>query len=188
VQAYAQLDTRSGVFVGLWGSSIADLDGAVAEIDLSAGWRGTVDAFDLSAGAIAYLFPGGSSGSVAELFGTAGFALGPVSATLGLNWAPEQANLDRATRHAHAAVSMAIPGKPLMLRVSLGHETGGLPLRRGTGTAPKWDWQVGADVTLPALTIGIAYVGTDLPDRDGMGNRQNRLGRDGVVLKLSGAF
>jgi uncharacterized protein (TIGR02001 family) len=188
IQASVQLDTASGIFLGLWGSSIADLDGANAEIDLTAGWSGTLGTFDTSVGVIAYLFPAGDGTEVVELFGTAGFALGPATATLGLNWAPAQANLDRASRYAHATVSAALPGKPLTLRASLGHERNGLPLRRSADPANKWDWQLGADVTLPALTIGVAYVGTDLPSRDRMGNRANRLGGDGVVLRLSAYF
>ncbi len=188
VQASVQLDTASGLFLGLWGSSIADLDGARAEIDVTAGWTGTLGPFDTSAGLIAYLFPAGSGTGVVELFGTAGLVLGPATATIGLNWAPEQANLDRASRYAHATLSAALPGKPLMLRASLGHERNGLPLRRNADATTKWDWQLGADVTLPALTIGVAYVGTDLPGRDRLGTRTNRLGGDGVVVRLSAHF
>lgn len=188
IQASLQLDTASGVFVGLWGSSIADLRGAQAEIDLSAGWTGAVGAFDMSVGVIGYLFPGGRGTDVIELFGAASFALGPATATLGLNWAPEQANLDSASRYVHATVSTALPGRPLRLRASLGHETGGLPLRRSADAADKWDWQLGADITLPDLTIGIAYVGTDLPTRDSSGARANRLGSDGMILKLTAFF
>lgn len=188
IQASIQLDTASGLFMGIWGSSIADLDGASAEIDVAAGWSGAIGALDISAGGIAYLFPGGRGTEVVELFGTAGFALGPTTATLGLNWAPEQANLDRPNRYAHATVSAAIPGKPLTLKASLGHETGSLPLRRNAGTAAKWDWQVGADINFPSLTIGVAYVGTDLPSRSPSGNSANRLGRDGVLVRMSATF
>lgn len=188
VQASLQLDTPSGVFLGVWGSSIADLQGAPAEIDLSAGWAGAVGAFDMSVGIIGYLFPGGQGNDVVELFGAASFALGPATATLGLNWAPEQANLERASRYVHATVSTALPGRPLRLRASMGHETGGLPLRRSAAPADKWDWQLGADITLPDLTIGVAYVGTDLPTRDSSGVRVNRLGSDGILLKLTAFF
>lgn len=188
VQASLQLDTPSGVFLGVWGSSIADLQGASAEIDLSAGWAGAIGAFDMSAGIIGYLFPGGRGNDVVELFGAASFALGPATATLGLNWAPGQANLESASRYVHATVSTALPGRPVRLRASLGHETGGLPLRRTTEAADKWDWQLGAEITLPDLTIGIAYVGTDLPTRDNSGVRVNRLGSDGILLKLTAFF
>lgn len=188
VQASLQLDMPSGAFLGVWGSSIADLEGAPAEVDLSAGWAGTVGAFDMSVGFIGYLFPGGRGADVVELFGAAGFALGPATATLGINWAPAQANLERASRYVHTSVSTALPGRPLRLRASLGHEAGGLPLRRSTDAADKWDWQLGADITLPDLTIGIAYTGTDLPTRDSSGVRVNRLGSDGILLKLTAFF
>lgn len=187
-QPSLQLDTPGGAFLGLWGSNITNLSGADAEIDLSGGWAGTVGLVDVSAGAIAYLFPGARNANVVELFGTAGLSLGPASATLGLNWAPEQANLPRASRYAFLALAAAIPGKPLRLRASIGHEQGGLPLRRDMSAGAKWDWLLGVDVTLPGFTVGVAYVDTDLPGRDTTGQRANRLGQAGLLLKLSAHF
>lgn len=187
-QPSLQLDTPCGAFLGLWGSNIANLSGADAEIDLSGGWAGTVGQFDVSAGAIAYLFPGARNADVVELFGTAGLSLGPASATLGLNWAPKQANLPRTSRYAFLALVAAIPGKPLRVRASIGHETGGLPLRRDMAGPAKWDWLLGADITLPGFTVGVAYVDTDLPGRDATGQRANRLGQAGLLLKLSAHF
>ena len=188
LQASAQLDTPGGLFLGLWGSTLSRLDGASTELDLSAGWAGSAGLFDLSAGAIAYLFPGRNAPGVIELFGTAGLSLGPATATLGLNWAPDQAGLARASRYAFAAVSAAVPGQPLTLRAAIGHEQGGLPLIRNMDASAKWDWQLGADLTLPKLTVGIAYVDTNLPARDAAGTRAKRLGQAGLLLKLSARF
>ncbi len=187
IQPSLQLDTESGVFVGFWGSNVSDLNGATTEIDLSAGWAGMVGGLDASFGVLGYLYPGGDGTDVVEVFGTLGMPIGPVSASIGLNWAPEQAN-SGASRYAYAALSAAIPGTPLSLNGSLGHERGGFVLDEAGATTSKWDWMLGLTCNLSALSLGVAYLGTDLPSRDPLGGRINRAGRDTVVLTLSAAF
>lgn len=187
IQPALQLDMPSGLFAGFWGSNIADFNGATTEIDLSAGWSGVVAGVDTSVGVLGYLYPGGSGTDVAELFGTVSLPVGPVVASLGLNWAPEQAN-SGASRYAYAALSAALPGTPLTLSGSIGNERGGFVSDDTGRTTAKWDWMLGASASFSSLTLGVAYLGTDLPTRDAGGSRANRTGRDGVVLTLSAAF
>jgi uncharacterized protein (TIGR02001 family) len=187
IQPALQLDHASGFFVGFWGSNVADFNGATTEIDLSAGWSGIVAGLDTSFGVLGYLYPGGSGTDVAELFGTFSLPVGPLVASLGLNWAPEQAN-SGASRYAYAAVSAAIPGTPLTLSGSIGHERGGFVSDDTGRTTAKWDWMLGASASWSTLTLGLAYLGTDLPTRDTGGARANRAGRDALVLTLFAAF
>jgi uncharacterized protein (TIGR02001 family) len=187
IQPSLQLDLAQGLFLGFWGSNIADLNGATTEIDLSAGWAGRVAGLDVSAGLLGYLYPGGTGTDVVEFFGSVGMPIGPLFAGFGLNWAPQQAN-SGASRYAFAQLSAAIPGKPITLRASLGHERGGFVSDETERTTAKWDWLLGVDFTVSALTVGIAYVGTDLPSKDALGNRANRIGGDGLLLTLSAAF
>ena len=102
------LVTRAGFFVGVWGTSRADCNGARTEIDISAGWAGTLADFDVSGGAILYAYPGGTDTNTVELFGTVSLPLGPVVASLGLNWAPAQDNLARSNRYAFGMLSAGI--------------------------------------------------------------------------------
>jgi uncharacterized protein (TIGR02001 family) len=187
IQPALQLDTPGGLFAGVWGSNVAEFNGATTEIDLTAGWAGSLAGLDTSVGILAYLYPGGDGTDVYEFFGTIGMPIGPVSASLGLNWSPNQPN-SGASRYLYAALSAAIPGTPLTLNATLGHERGGFVFDEAGATTAKWDWMLGLNYSLTAVTLGVAYVGTDLPGRDPLGTRINRAGRDAVVLTLSAAF
>jgi uncharacterized protein (TIGR02001 family) len=187
IQPALQLDTASGLFVGFWGSNVADFNGATTEIDLSAGWSGTVAGLDTSVGVLGYLFLGGSGTDVVEVFATVSVPIGPLAASLGLNWAPDQANAG-ASRYAYAALSAALPGTPFTLQGSIGNERGGFVSDDTGRTTAKWDWTLGLTASLSDVTLGIAYVGTDLPGRDALGGRANSAGRDGLVLTLSADF
>lgn len=187
IQPSLQLDTPSGLFAGVWGSNVAELNGATTEIDLTAGWAGTLAGLDSSFGILAYLYPQGDGTDVYEFFGTVGMPIGPITASLGLNWAPEQPN-SGANRYLFAALSAGLPGTPITLNATLGHERGGFVFDEAGATTAKWDWMLSLTYSLSAVSLGVAYVGTDLPGRDPLGACINRTGRDAVVLTLSGAF
>ena len=192
VQAGITLETRPGFFIGAWGSSIADFNGATTEIDITAGWAGVLAGLDISGGGILYAYPGGTDTNVFEFFGTVGVPLGPVTATFGLNWAPDQSNLGSSSRYAFGMLSAGIPNTPITLKGSLGNERGGLVADESGSTTSKWDWLVGADVTWEMLTFGVAYVGNDLTRRtisDGESSfRANRTARDGVFFTVTASF
>lgn len=188
VQAGLTLTTRPGFFANVWGTNIANVDGANVEIDLTAGWSGVLAGLDTSGGVIVYTYPGSTDTTEVELFATAGMPVGPATATFGLFWAPNQKSLPSSNRYAYAELSYAIPGKPVTLKASLGNERGGLvPDETGSRTH-KWDWLVGADVQWKALTLGVAWVGNDLPRETVGGVRHNRAARDTVLVSLSASF
>lgn len=193
VQGGITLEHKSGLFVGAWGSSIANFNGSTVEMDAIAGWSGVLAGLDISGGGTFYGYPGGTNTNYVELFGTVGVPLGPVTATFGLNWAPSQKNLgDSSSRYAFGTLSAGIPNMPITLKATLGNERGGLVADDSGRTTNKWDWLVGADATFGALTFGVAYVGNDLTRRtisDGESTfRANRLAKDTVVLSVTAAF
>lgn len=197
VQPFIQLTTAPGLFVSLWGSSIADFNGATTEIDVTGGWTGSVVGLNTTVGVIGYLYPGGSNTDTVELFGSVGIPLGPVTTTFGVNWQPDQKNLSRSNRYFFGTVSGGIPGIPITLKATLGNERGGLVVDQTGDKTSKWDWLIGADLTWKALTLGVAYVGTDLSTRNinlagddetpAVG-RANRTAKDTVVVSLTAAF
>jgi uncharacterized protein (TIGR02001 family) len=192
-QAFIQLTTQPGFFISAWGSSIADFNGATTEIDLTAGWTGSVGGVTPTIGAIWYTYPGGRGTNTIELFGSVAVPLGPVTGTFGLNWSPDQANLSRSSRYVFGTLAASIPNTPITLKGTLGHERGGLVVDESGRTTQKLDWLIGADIAFAPLTLGIAYVGNDLPrnsisDGEGGSFRANRLAKDGIVLSITASF
>lgn len=188
VQAGLNLATAPGFFANVWGTNIADFNGAHMEVDLTAGWQGRLGDFNASGGAILYTYPGGADTTEYESFASLGLPLGPATATVGLNWAPPQRNLRSSNRYVFGELSFAIPGRPITLKASLGHERGGLVVDETAQRTDKWNWQVGADAHWKAFTLGIAWVGNDLPRAAVGGIRPNRTARDTLLASLSASF
>lgn len=115
---------------------------------------------------------------------------GPTTLTAGVAYAPEQQALggwyftgadaaagvynDPGTKNANtylwgdAAVAMA--GTPLTAKAHIGHSWGnpgiGPNATSVTPTGGYWNWSLGAEATWRNLTLGVAYVGTDISSRD----------------------
>ncbi|QMW23119.1 TorF family putative porin [Sandaracinobacteroides saxicola] len=184
VQASIQLTSKAGFFVGAWGSSIATYGGANTEVDLYGGWTGPLGPLTATIGVYSYLYPGGSGVDVYELYGSLAGTLGPVTATVGVNVAPDQKNLNRSSRYAYLNLAAAIPDTPITLKGNIGHEQGSFVVD-GTGTTTKkFDYLIGADIKWRALTLGLAYIGNDLPSK----NLFNTPAKDRFVVSLTASF
>lgn len=190
IQGGMQVDHKSGLFVGTWASSIATVgattectgfgEGSVScfqtggsntEVDVFGGWSGTLGPLDVTAGMIGYLYPGADGLDYFEFYGTAGYTLGTVSLTLGLNWAPSQNALATSDRYLFGSVNWAIPGMPVTLKASIGSERGSLVIDNSGETTGKLDWLVGVDISgsvigFDPLTVSFGYVGNNLPNKD----------------------
>ncbi|WP_199554741.1 TorF family putative porin [Sandaracinobacteroides hominis] len=193
VQAGITLNTKPGFFVSMWGSSIADYAGSTTEIDIYGGWTGALAGITTTVGVYGYFYPGSSDTTVVELYASGSMPLGPVTATAGINWAPDQKNLSRSSRYFYGGLSAAIPSTPITLKGTLGNERGALVVDESGRSTSKWDWLIGADITFSPITVGIAYVGNDLSRStidhgEGDSFRANRLAKDGIVLSLTAAF
>ena len=195
VQGGITVSHDSGLYAGLWGSSLAGwgtFGGAYLELDLIAGYKATLsDGAALDFGATWYTYPGGASKSAfvepyAKLTGRTGAA----TLTAGVAYAPKQQALGRwyaSGADAAAGVynnpgakgdntyvwgdaAIALAGTPLTAKAHIGHSRGNAGLGpNATSVAPTgryWDWSLGADATMRNLTLGVAYVGTDISDRD----------------------
>lgn len=204
-----------------WGG----VGGADVELDLSAGYRfRPTDAATLDLGVTYYAFPGGRNATdflelQAELSGT----IGPATLAAGVAYAPAQRALGRWYRSGASAAtgryddpgdkgdnlylrgdaSSGIPATPITARAHIGRSSGNPGLGpQGTSLAPTgsyWDWLLGVDYIIAGtpLTLGVAYVDTDISRREAAYLQPAfSKGRDGrgqiadaaVVLSLSAAF
>lgn len=177
VQGTFTLTHRSGVYVSVWGSSIANYVANTSnqEIDLIAGVKHTFGKVTVDGGVLYYYYPGSNNGpntgfnggayqsDFFEPYISASGTLGPVTAKLGVAYAPKQHairwNHERDDNlYAYGELSGAIPGTGITLTSHVGHTSGRSAL--SFGEKGYWDYNVGATYTWKALTFGVSYVAT----------------------------
>jgi hypothetical protein len=173
-----------------WGT----FGGANVELDLLAGFKfKPTEAATVDVGVTWYMYPGGFDNtdffeSYAKLSGTAG----PLSLTAGVAYAPKQQALGNYYFNGASAATgvyddegdtndnlylwgdaaAGVPGLPLTAKAHIGYSNGNRGLGPfATSVAPTgeyWDWLLGADFVVPGtpLTIGVAYVDTDISRRE----------------------
>lgn len=195
VQAGATIAHQSGLYGGFWGSNLAGwgtFGGANLELDLIAGYKfKPSDNATLDIGVTYYMYPGGADETdffepYVKLSGTAG----PLSLTAGVAYAPPQQALGRyyfTGADAAAGVyndpgdkednlylfgdaAAGITGTPFTAKAHIGYSDGNRGLGpNATSVAPTgtyWDWSLGLDTTYRNLTLGVAYVDTDISRGD----------------------
>jgi len=183
---------KTGFYAGFWASNLAGwgtFGGPNLELDLFGGYKMPIGDGALDAGLTWYMYPGGASNTdfaepYIKLSGTAG----PVSLLAGVAYAPKQEALgnwyftgaafqdgipdDFGAKNDNlylwGDVAGGIPGTPVTLKAHIGYSDGNPGLGpNGTSVAPTgsyWDWLIGADLVLGPVTLGIAYVDTDISD------------------------
>ena len=226
VQAGVTATHESGLYAGFWGSNLAGwgtFGGANLELDLLAGYKfKPTENATLDVGLTYYMFPGGADETdffepYVKLSGTTG----PLSLTAGVAYAPPQQALGRWYFDGTSAAAgvyddpgdkednlyvwgdaaTGVPGTPLTAKAHLGYSSGNRGLGpNATSVAPTgkyWDWLLGVDATYCNLTLGVAYVDTDISAqesaylRPSFSNGQDGTGSiaDGTsVFSLTAAF
>jgi uncharacterized protein (TIGR02001 family) len=140
VQGSLEVQHMSGLYAGMWGSSIARYAGTNVEADIYGGWRGAAGGLDLDLGVVGYLYPGGHGANYVELAGKAARTLGPVELEAGIAWAPSQKAIGgQDNLYVSGALSSGIPGTPFTLTADVGHE------KRGHGRTDRQEVGLGAD-------------------------------------------
>lgn len=186
VQGGITIAHESGVYIGTWGSNLAGwgtFGGANLELDLIAGYKKTFGTATVDAGVTWYTYPGGADETdVVEFYGKLSGTAGPATLTAGVFYAPKQTSLGYFTASATPLVegdgsrqknlylsgdaAAGIPETPVTLKAHIGYSDGNPGLGpNGTSLAPTgkyWDWLIGADYTYKNLTLGVAYVDTDI--------------------------
>jgi uncharacterized protein (TIGR02001 family) len=177
LQGGVDLEAEMGLFAGTWVSTIAEYGGADVEVDLYAGYRGTVAGFAWTATANAYFYPGGSGVNYLEMRLEAEREIGPVTLGVEAAWVPRQRNVDAANHYLGASASVAIPGAAGLAATARGGREQGF-------YDDKWDWELGLSWVRGPVTASVAYVDSN----HGAPGEEGRLGRGGVVASLLAGF
>ncbi len=165
IQGGFDLSHSSGFYAGTWASSLDEdtVGYGSTELDLYAGWSGDLsDAISADVGVIAYTYPDAVAGDFDyyEFYGSLGFSLGPVSATTGVAYAPDQDSLGSTDNlYIYTDLGIGISGTPLTLNGHVGYTDGFLTF---TNDSKAFDWSISADVALGGnFSANIAYVGAE---------------------------
>ena len=190
LQAGITASHASGFYVGAWGSSLAgfgSFGGSNIELDLYGGYKMDLGTATLDAGLLWYTYPGTDGTDYAEPYASISGALGPATAKLGVAYAPDQRAIGSEDNwYVYGDLASAIPETPLTLRAHLGYSTGNSAL---TPAGNYLDWLVGADYSWKSLTLGIAYVDTDIGRGKAAAAAFDRdIVDSAVVLSLTAAF
>jgi uncharacterized protein (TIGR02001 family) len=218
VQGGITISHESGFYVGAWGSNLAGwgtFGGANMELDLIGGFKLPVGEGTLDAGLVWYMYPSGADTTdFAELYAKLSGAVGPVSLTAGVAYAPSQEALGNAfpvgaapnpgdkedNLYLSGDAVYGVPDTPLSLKAHIGYSDGNPGLGpNGTSIAPTgkyFDWLIGADlVPLSGLTLSVAYVDTDITEAEANRIRPNFATIDGdsisdatVVFSITASF
>jgi uncharacterized protein (TIGR02001 family) len=171
--------TWHGFYVGAWASSIARTADTNVELDLYAGYAGSAGPIEYEVGAIAYLYPGGNGdANVYEGTASLAYTLGPATAKLTANYAPDQEHLAGDNFYLNGELRVGIPTTPVTVFGSVGRE-------RGSFYGRKWDWSLGLEVTRGPFTASLAYVDTNLDSATSFLGRNIRAG---IVASASFEF
>ncbi len=196
VQGSITATHESGVYASVWGSSVDDYiaGGADQEIDLIGGFKKTFGATTVDVGAIYYYYPGSSQiipdfdSDFAEFYGSVSQAIGPVTAKVGVSYAPKQSALTigfgkEDNFYANLGLSATIPDTGFGLSGSVGHSFSESYL---SGGIKYTDWSLGASYTTGPVTLGITYVDTDATGINPISGKD--IYKAGVLGSLTVAF
>lgn len=191
IQGGIDLEHESGFYIGTWGSSIEDspVFGSV-ELDIYAGWSGEISSgTTLDIGVLAYLYPDGDVGDADyfEPYVSLSHQLGPAEATVGFAYAPDQNALAGDSGYLWGDLSVGIPTTPITIDAHVGYVQGSLSTADGNSYV---DWSLGATYALGPLSLGLAYVDTNVSNAATLatpGGYADAIGADATIVFTLGA-
>lgn len=189
IQGAINVNHSSGLYAGVWGSSLEDSDvyGSL-ETDFYAGWTGEVSpGLTADVGMTYYVYFNGNVGDANyfEPYVSLTKTLGPVSAKAGAAYAWKQDALGGDDNlYLYTDWTLGVPNTPVSIAAHLGYTDGVLSPKvlTGAGTGGGWDYSLGASYAVTSnLSASVSYVGVDGASIDSLSN-------DAVVASLKYAF
>lgn len=166
IQGTINLAHESGLYAGVWSSStdgFGELGGSNTEVDIYGGYKaGIGSGATLDVGLLYYAYPGSTGGDFEffEPYANVSGTLGPATAKLGVAFAPEQDGVGgNSNVYVFGDVAAAVPTTGFTIKGHVGYSKGDTPL---SPSGEYVDWLVGADYVVGPITLGVAYVDTNL--------------------------
>lgn len=156
----------SGLYAGVWGSSVDFNDGdqAIVETDLYGGYAGVLGGINYDVGVIYYAYPGADSSKNYD-FWEGSLALGydfdVFSASASVNYSPNYFGNSGDAQYYALGVDVPLP-KEFTLSGHIGHQV--IEKNASFGVPDYTDWSLGLGYTLQGFDLSLQYVDTDLDE------------------------
>ena len=166
VQGGFDVSHKTGLYAGVWGSNVDFNDGdeASVEVDVYAGYSGTVNNINYDVGFIYYAYPGADS-SLNYDFWEASLALGydfdVLAASASVNYSPEYFGDSGDALYYAANVDVPLP-HDFTLSGHLGYQD--IDDEVAFGVQDYMDWSVGLGYSFKGFDLSLSYVDTDLDE------------------------
>ncbi|MCB1784067.1 MAG: TorF family putative porin [Alphaproteobacteria bacterium] len=163
VQGGFDLSHDSGLYAGIWGSSV-EFNDASLETDLYAGYSHSIGNFSYDIGAIYYLYPETDRSqdlNFYEIAAAAGYDFDVASISASVNYSPD------FLAGSGDAVYMNLAGNvPLPYDFSLNGHVGRQIIEQNAafGTPDYTDWGLGVAYTWKGIDMNLSYIDTDLKE------------------------
>ncbi len=156
----------SGLYAGIWGSSVDFNDGDEAniEIDIYGGYGGEVNGVSYDVGGLYYAYPGADSAldyDFWEVYGSLGYDFEVASATVGVNYSPDYFGSSGDAVYTHLGIDVPLP-YDFTLSGGIGYQS--IDDNVAFGVPDYTDWSVGLSYTLEGFDLSVSYVDTDLDE------------------------
>lgn len=204
LQGTINVNHESGLYAGVYGYSVADYvtgPGSDLELDVYGGFRKTFGAATVDVGLLYYIYTGAGNADTDffEPYASIAGTVGPATAKVGIAYAPKQDAIgDESNLYVYGDLAGGIPNTPITLKAHVGYSSGdsfltlGLPDAAGRLRGENYlDYSLGADFVYKNLTLGVAYVDTDLSQADEDAfflPHDNKIVSETVVFSLTAAF
>ncbi len=193
LQGTINLKHNSGFYAGVWGSNLdgfGELGGSNLELDFYGGYKHEiVKGVTLDAGLLYYAYPGSKGGDFEffEPYANVSGQVGPATLKVGGAFAPAQDAIGgNSNVYLFSDAGLPIKGTPVTLNGHVGWSKGVTTLTPG---GDYLDWSLGASAAWRNLTVGVAYVDTNIPKREATAAGATRkIVSDAVVASLGASF
>lgn len=160
IQGGFDLEFESGFYVGTWGSSIEPVGNSEIELDLYAGYGGTIGALSYDIGVVGYFYPGAEDVAYGEVYGSLTGMLGLFETTGTVAYAPEQDNLgDDDNLYLNLSGTAPLGDSGLTFTMGVGYETGAFGDLDGDGD-DKIDFTLAFGGSAYGVDWSLAYIDT----------------------------
>jgi uncharacterized protein (TIGR02001 family) len=177
LQGTLNVNHESGLYAGVWASTIDDTDAAAVigygdvEFDLYAGYTKTFDnGVGIDVGLLYYVYPidefTGLATDFFEPYASVMYTAGPVTAKVGANyaWKGQSGLFDEDSLYLRGDVTVAVPNTPISILGHVGRTDGQLGFLKTPALLKDdyLDWSLGIEASHKFVKLGVQYVDTDI--------------------------